>query len=122
MRRAISSEALQETTEPTLVYFGTMFLGDAEQALGHRERAQAAYERALALFPDAQSVHLALAQLARRFGDRAVCARRDGAPVSAAAGDGIPSRPVVGLPAGHVESDEALLDALRGALRVEEHP
>lgn len=62
--------ALERTTEPTLVYFAALFLGDAEQALGDRAAAQAAYEHAQAQFPDAQSPYLALAQLARRFGDR----------------------------------------------------
>jgi tetratricopeptide (TPR) repeat protein len=114
--------ALQETTEPTLVYFATMFLGDAEQALGHRERAQAAYERAQALFPGAQSVLLALGQLARRFGDRAsalAAMERLSAlpPLTASRPD-----PWWAYQQGTVESDEALLDALRGALRAEEHP
>jgi hypothetical protein len=62
--------ALRLTDEPTLQYFGAMFLGDAQQALGRRAEAQAAYGRALMLFPSAQSVHLALGHLARRFGDR----------------------------------------------------
>jgi tetratricopeptide (TPR) repeat protein len=64
------SRALVLTDEPTLRYFGALFLGDAEQALGHREPAQLAYEQALAQFPEAQSPHLALAQLARRYADR----------------------------------------------------
>jgi tetratricopeptide (TPR) repeat protein len=114
--------ALQETTEPTLVYFGAMFLGDAEQALGRREQAQAAYERALALFPEAQSVHLALGQLARRFDDRpsALAAMER---LSALVGRGASRHdPWWAYHQGTLESDEALLHALRGALRLEDHP
>jgi tetratricopeptide (TPR) repeat protein len=63
--------ALEGTFEPAPRYLGALFLGEAEQALGHREAAEAAYSQALGLYPDAQSVHLALSQLARRRGDRA---------------------------------------------------
>jgi tetratricopeptide (TPR) repeat protein len=62
--------AAAELTEPELSYHAHQFLGAEEEALGNREAAQAAYERAAALFPHAQSPLLALSQLARRFGDR----------------------------------------------------
>jgi tetratricopeptide (TPR) repeat protein len=61
--------ALDETTHPTLIYCASLFLGDEEQALDHRDRARACYERALAYRPRAQAPHLALSQLARREGD-----------------------------------------------------
>ena len=64
------TRALELVDDPVLDYFASLFLGDAEQALGRRDRAQAAYERAAAAYPDAQSPRLALGQLARRFGDR----------------------------------------------------
>jgi tetratricopeptide (TPR) repeat protein len=62
--------AAAELTEPELSYHAYQFLGAEEEALGNREAAQAAYERAAALFPHAQSPLLALSQLARRYGDR----------------------------------------------------
>ena len=62
--------AAAELTEPELSYHAHQFLGAEEEALGNREAAQAAYERAAALFPHAQSPLLALSQLARRYGDR----------------------------------------------------
>jgi tetratricopeptide (TPR) repeat protein len=62
--------ALDLSPQPALAYLGFLFLGDAEQALGHQDTAEAAYMRARGLFPNAQSSHLALAQLARRRGDR----------------------------------------------------
>ena len=62
--------AAAELTEPELSYHAYQFLGAEEEALGNRDAAQAAYERAAALFPHAQSPLLALSQLARRYGDR----------------------------------------------------
>ena len=62
---------LESTPEAPLRYLGALFLGDAEQALGHRDAADDAYHQARAIYPRAQSVHLALSQLARRRGDRA---------------------------------------------------
>jgi tetratricopeptide (TPR) repeat protein len=55
---------------PELEYFAQLFLGDEQQALGHRQAAVERYTRAAALFPGAQSPYLALAQIARRYGDR----------------------------------------------------
>lgn len=60
---------------PSLQYYAAMFLGDEEQALGHREAAQAHYDRAAQLYPRAQSPRLALGQLARRYGDRPAALR-----------------------------------------------
>ncbi len=54
-----------------LLYYGLLFLGSEEEALGHHDAARAAYERARALFPGAQSPYLALSQLARASGDTA---------------------------------------------------
>jgi tetratricopeptide (TPR) repeat protein len=51
-------------------YYAELILGYEEEALNHRDGARAAYERAAAVFPTAQSPLLALAALARRGGDR----------------------------------------------------
>ena len=52
------------------MYYGNLFLGAAEEELGHRDAARLAYEQAAALYPDAQSPLVALSRLARRYGDR----------------------------------------------------
>lgn len=59
-----------------LRYFAALFLGSAQEALGRRDAAVAAFERAAALYPRAQSPQLALSRLARAAGDhrRAVTA------------------------------------------------
>jgi len=59
------------TDDPVLQYHANLSLGREEQALGHRDAARSAFERAAALYPRAQSPYLALSQLARRYGDRA---------------------------------------------------
>jgi tetratricopeptide (TPR) repeat protein len=58
-----------------LQYFHAMFLGAAEEALAHFDRARESYTRASALFPSAQSPYLALSALATRRGDRAAALR-----------------------------------------------
>lgn len=65
LRRAIAA-----IPDALLMYYAEMFLGDEEQALGHRDAAGKCYEHAAALFRSAQSPRLALSQLARRHGDR----------------------------------------------------
>jgi tetratricopeptide (TPR) repeat protein len=69
--RVMLTQALAGTDDPWLLYFGGLFLGRAEEALGNRDAARASYERAADLYPHAQSPRLALSQLARRSGDRA---------------------------------------------------
>ena len=59
------------TDEPLLQYFSALFLGSAEEALGHFEIARDAYTRAARLQPFAQSPYLSLSALATRQGDRA---------------------------------------------------
>ena len=54
-----------------LEYWAQLFLGQSEHGLGRRDAARAAYERAAALYPGAQSPRLALSQLAMETGDRA---------------------------------------------------
>ena len=66
LRRAASA-----TENPLLLYYADLFLGQAEQALDHRDEARASFERAASRYPRAQSPRLALSQAARRSGDRA---------------------------------------------------
>ena len=70
LRRAIADGASEQ-----LLYLAQLFLGRAEEALGHDEAARAAFERASALYPNAQSPRLALSQIARRAGNRAAAQR-----------------------------------------------
>ena len=64
------SRAVDEVRDPLNEYYAAMFLGREEEALGRLDSAQAAYERAAALYPGTQSAHLALSQLAWRRPDR----------------------------------------------------
>jgi len=59
------------TDDPVLQYHANLSLGREEQALGHRDAARSAFERAASLAPRAQSPYLALSQLSRRYGDKA---------------------------------------------------
>ena len=54
-----------------LRYFGELFLGAAQEAVGQLDAAAASYARAAELQPGAQSPRIALSALARRRGDRA---------------------------------------------------
>lgn len=54
-----------------LRYYAALFLGRADEARGRDADARLAFERARALFPDAQSPHLALAALSWRAADAA---------------------------------------------------
>jgi Tfp pilus assembly protein PilF len=78
------------TSDPLLRYYTEMFLGAAEEAL-HSDLARAAYERAAALFPRAQSPALALSALHARRSDRAAARTAIGPafdlPVEAEYGD-----------------------------------
>jgi tetratricopeptide (TPR) repeat protein len=65
LRKAIST-----TEDQLLLYYGHLLLGGELDALGNRDRARDAYERAAALYPRAQSPKLALSQIASRAGDR----------------------------------------------------
>jgi tetratricopeptide (TPR) repeat protein len=63
--------ALESEGDPLLRYYGELFLGAAEERLGHADAARQAYSQAAALYPSAQSPYLAMSALARRLGDRA---------------------------------------------------
>jgi tetratricopeptide (TPR) repeat protein len=64
-------QALELIEDDALRYYGELFLGAEEEALGRFPEARAAYEQAAALYPSAQSPLVALSELARRRGDRA---------------------------------------------------
>jgi len=64
-------QATMDTRNRLLQYYGLMFLGAEADALALTDEASQAYERALELFPLAQSPRLALGALAARHGDRA---------------------------------------------------
>ena len=68
-------DALASEDESVLRYYGQLFLGAAEESLGHADAAREAYTEAVALYPAAQSPHIALSALARRRGDRATALR-----------------------------------------------
>lgn len=56
--------------EDVMKYFVSLFLGAAEEALGNYDAADRLYTAASALYPTAQSPHIARSALARRRGDR----------------------------------------------------
>jgi tetratricopeptide (TPR) repeat protein len=64
-------EAARTADEPQLRYFAALFLGTAEEELGHFDIARDLYERAAALYPRAQAPYVALSALSSRRGDRA---------------------------------------------------
>jgi thioredoxin-like negative regulator of GroEL len=68
-------QTIPELKDPRLVYYGEMFLGYEEAAMRRRQAAQEHFGRAAALFPQAQSPHLALSHMARAYGDRPAALR-----------------------------------------------
>jgi len=104
------------TGEPAeLQYFHAMFLGQAEESLGHIEPARETYARASSLFPNAQSPYLALGALATRRGDRATALkemeRLFAVPVTTALID----EPWWAYRVAQARNADALLDALFGS-------
>jgi tetratricopeptide (TPR) repeat protein len=63
--------AVTQADQPVMLYHAWLSLGEQEAVLDRIAEATSAFERARALFPAAQSPHLALSQLARARGDRA---------------------------------------------------
>ncbi len=63
-------QALLTLTGDRHRYYGELFLGAEQQAVGRAADAKAAFQRAQALFPNAQSPYLALGQLAWQRADR----------------------------------------------------
>jgi tetratricopeptide (TPR) repeat protein len=67
--------AIADGASGWLLYLAELFLGRAEEARGDHAASRAAFLRASALYPNAQSPRLALSQIARRTGDRAAAQR-----------------------------------------------
>jgi tetratricopeptide (TPR) repeat protein len=63
-------QALSNTRDPIVMYFGQLFAGAAFEALNRRAEAASAFKEAAAIAPTAQTPLLALSALARRFDDR----------------------------------------------------
>jgi tetratricopeptide (TPR) repeat protein len=62
-------QAASTVGDSQVLYYACMFLGEEEQALGHRDAAHDWYDRAATLYPRAQSPLFALSNLASAFGD-----------------------------------------------------
>lgn len=77
---------LDAAAPPLLQYFGSLFAGEAAEALGRADEARAAYERAATLYPRAHAPRFALSQLATSTGD-AVPASKALEPVLSASQD-----------------------------------
>jgi tetratricopeptide (TPR) repeat protein len=60
-----------EGADDRLRYLAALFLGGAREALGQTETAVESFQRAAALYPAAQSPHVALSRLARAAGNHA---------------------------------------------------
>ena len=68
-------QTIPELKDSQLVYYAELFLGHEEAAMRRRVAAREHFERAAALYPRAQSPHLALGLLARAYGDRPTAVR-----------------------------------------------
>jgi tetratricopeptide (TPR) repeat protein len=73
--------------DPFLAYFAQLFLGQELESLGQFDASRAAYERAAAAYPHAQSPYLALGHLAQRQGNLAAALKALGLAFEASADD-----------------------------------
>ena len=62
-------EAAEAMTDPQLLFYVALFLGNEHAMLGHETAAREQFERAAEIFPNAQSPLLALSWLARSSGN-----------------------------------------------------
>jgi len=62
--------AIAESKDRALSYYAHLFSGDAEYWLARSADARLSYERALAIFPDAQAAQIGLAAVVSAEGDR----------------------------------------------------
>jgi tetratricopeptide (TPR) repeat protein len=69
LRRVNASAPADAPAPAMLQYYGSLFTGDAAEALGRIDEARAAYERAATLYPMAHAPRFAVSQLAAREGD-----------------------------------------------------
>jgi tetratricopeptide (TPR) repeat protein len=67
--RRVDASAEAASAPPMLQYYGSLFAGDAAEALGRIDEARAAYERAATLYPMAHAPRFAVSQLAARAGN-----------------------------------------------------
>jgi tetratricopeptide (TPR) repeat protein len=67
--RELTAAETSVTDDPDR-YYAALFVGAVDEAAGHFDEARTAFDRAARLFPLAQSPLIAIAQLARRRGDR----------------------------------------------------
>ena len=67
--RRMDAPASGAAAPAMLQSYGSLFTGDAAEALGRMDEARAAYERAAVLYPMAHAPRLALSQMAAREGD-----------------------------------------------------
>lgn len=105
---------------PILRYDASMFLGNEERALGHRDKARESFERAAALYPRAQSPYLALSQLARESGDRPAALRALQHVLTIPADQSARDDPWWSYYEGQGRDAEPLFAAMRGLLLAEE--
>jgi tetratricopeptide (TPR) repeat protein len=105
-------DALEHEEIPLLRYYGALFLGAAEERLGHGDAARQAYSDAAALYPNAQSPHIALSALARRHGDRATAQREMQIVFELKHGEAPPDDPWWTYYKSHARNTGDLLEAL----------
>jgi tetratricopeptide (TPR) repeat protein len=111
LRRAALSAA-----DPLTKYYVWLFLGVEEQSLGRTAAARESFDKAVALYPRAQSPYLALSQLARRHGDQAGALRAIHHVLELSADDREREDPWWTYLAGSAEEAELRLSDLRAAL------
>jgi Flp pilus assembly protein TadD len=111
-------QALTLVDDDQLRYYGELFLGAEEEALGHFDAARGAFEKAAALFPSAQSPLIGLSELAHRRGDRpgALAAMQKVFALPNAANIGRDD-PWWVYHAAQARNADALLDAVRAPFR-----
>jgi tetratricopeptide (TPR) repeat protein len=64
-------QAVAESSDRVMRYYGSLFAGDALLALGRAADARESYQRAIALFPDGQAARLGLGSALRALSDGA---------------------------------------------------
>ena len=111
---------LEATDEKLFRYYGSLFLGAAQEKLGHGDAAKAAYERAATLVPTAQSPLLGLSELARRAGHRDEALRDMEKVYSLESSGSLDADPWWRYTYTQGRNAEALLDSLQLPFRLEE--
>ena len=114
-------KGIEATTEPLLRYYGSLFLGAAEEKLNHDDAAKASYEQAARLVPTAQSPLLGLSELARRAGHRDE-ALREMERVYSLRSASLDADPWWKYAYAQGRKADALLDALQQPFRLAERP